>query len=63
MGGKLGQHAVVVGASIAGLLAARVLSAHFDGVTALEQDVLEDRPAITSRSRKAIIFMGCCRVA
>ena len=35
-----------MGASIAGLLAARVLSEYFDQVTALEQDDLEDRPVI-----------------
>jgi 2-polyprenyl-6-methoxyphenol hydroxylase-like FAD-dependent oxidoreductase len=46
MAGKLGQHAVVVGASIAGLVAARVLVEHFDEVTAIEQDVLSDRPVI-----------------
>jgi 2-polyprenyl-6-methoxyphenol hydroxylase-like FAD-dependent oxidoreductase len=46
MAGKLGQHAVVVGASIAGLVAARVLAEHFDRVTAIEQDELSDRPAI-----------------
>jgi 2-polyprenyl-6-methoxyphenol hydroxylase-like FAD-dependent oxidoreductase len=35
-------HAVVIGASIAGLLAARVLSRHFERVTIIERDVLED---------------------
>jgi 2-polyprenyl-6-methoxyphenol hydroxylase-like FAD-dependent oxidoreductase len=45
MAGKLGQRAVVVGASIAGLVAARVLAEHFDEVTAIEQDALSDRPA------------------
>jgi len=34
------RHAVVVGASVAGLLAARVLSGHFDRVTVLEKDPL-----------------------
>src|SRR5436305_14125436 len=33
-----GQHAVVVGGSLAGLLAARVLSDHFERVTVLERD-------------------------
>ena len=46
MAGKLGQHAVVVGASIAGLIAARVLAEHFDEVTAVERDELSDRPVI-----------------
>ena len=46
MAGKLGQHAVVVGASIAGLIAARVLAEYFDEVTAIEQDELSDQPVI-----------------
>lgn len=36
-------HAVVIGASIAGLLAARVLSSHFKRVTIIERDVLAER--------------------
>jgi flavin-dependent dehydrogenase len=43
---KLGRHAVVVGASVAGLIAARVLAEHFDEVTAIEQDQLSDQPII-----------------
>ncbi len=35
-----GHHAIVIGASIGGLLAARVLSAHFDRVTVLDRDAL-----------------------
>ena len=35
-----GNHAIVIGASISGLLAARVLSAHFDRVTVVDRDVL-----------------------
>ena len=35
-------HAVVIGASIAGLLAARVLSEHFERVTIVERDTLTD---------------------
>jgi len=35
-----GHHAVVIGGSISGLLAARILSAHFDRVTIFERDVL-----------------------
>jgi 2-polyprenyl-6-methoxyphenol hydroxylase-like FAD-dependent oxidoreductase len=45
-----GRHAVVVGGSIGGMLAARVLSAHFDAVTVVERDTLpegiEDRPGV-----------------
>ncbi|MBZ9749853.1 FAD-dependent monooxygenase [Deinococcus sp. HMF7604] len=36
-------HAVVVGASVAGLLSARVLSSHFDQVTLIERDLLTDQ--------------------
>jgi 2-polyprenyl-6-methoxyphenol hydroxylase-like FAD-dependent oxidoreductase len=35
-----GNHAIVIGASIGGLLAARVLSAHFDRVTVYDRDNL-----------------------
>src|SRR5256886_5006871 len=35
-----GQHAVVIGASMAGLLASRVLSDHFEHVTIIERDSL-----------------------
>src|SRR5207248_3984879 len=38
-----GQHAVVIGASMAGLLAGRVLSDHFERVTIIERDrITED---------------------
>ena len=33
-----GQHAVVLGGSLTGLLAARVLADHFDRVTLIERD-------------------------
>ena len=36
------QHAVVIGGSLAGLLAASVLSAHFGQVSVIEQDRLPD---------------------
>ena len=35
---RAGQHAIVIGASMGGLLAARVLSDHFERVTILERD-------------------------
>ena len=45
-----GRHAVVVGGSIGGMLAARVLSDHFDAVTVIERDRLpdaaENRPGV-----------------
>jgi 2-polyprenyl-6-methoxyphenol hydroxylase-like FAD-dependent oxidoreductase len=41
---KLGQHAVVLGASMAGMLAARVLADFYQTVTVVERDVLPDDP-------------------
>lgn len=41
---RVGDHAVVVGASIAGLCAARVLADCFETVTVLERDPLSNRP-------------------
>jgi 2-polyprenyl-6-methoxyphenol hydroxylase-like FAD-dependent oxidoreductase len=42
---KIGSHAVVLGASMAGLLAARSLSEFFDAVTVVERDPLPDAGA------------------
>jgi 2-polyprenyl-6-methoxyphenol hydroxylase-like FAD-dependent oxidoreductase len=39
------RHAVVVGGSLVGMLAARVLSDHFDSVTLLERDCFPEAPA------------------
>ena len=38
------RHALVVGGSLAGMLAARVLSGHFDDVTLLERDEFPETP-------------------
>ena len=38
------RHAVVLGGSVVGLLAARVLSDQFEHVTLIERDELADRP-------------------
>ncbi|HZY41724.1 MAG TPA: FAD-dependent monooxygenase [Anaerolineae bacterium] len=38
------QHAIVIGGSLAGLLAARVLSDYFERVTVLDRDTLPDGP-------------------
>src|SRR5689334_9034153 len=43
---QLGDHAIVIGGSVAGLTTARVLADHFAHVTVLERDSLEDRPVI-----------------
>ena len=40
------QTAIVIGASMAGLLAARVLSEHFDRVVIIERDSLPDSPDV-----------------
>jgi flavin-dependent dehydrogenase len=40
----LGEHAVVLGASMSGLLAARVLADHFQTVTVVDRDELPDEP-------------------
>lgn len=45
-----GRHAVVLGGSLAGLLAARVLADHFEEVTLIERDAYPD----TSEARKGI---------
>ena len=50
MQGQYRRHAVVIGASIGGLTAARVLSDHFDRVTILERDGL----AAGAEPRKAV---------
>lgn len=42
--GRTGEHALVIGASIAGLCAARVLSDFYDRVTVFERDDLPDGP-------------------
>jgi 2-polyprenyl-6-methoxyphenol hydroxylase-like FAD-dependent oxidoreductase len=43
--GRRGNHAIVIGASIAGLCAARVLADFYDRVTVFERDDLPDGPA------------------
>ena len=50
MQGQYRHHAVVIGASMGGLAAARVLSDHFDRVTILERDGL----AADAEPRKAV---------
>ena len=43
--GRHGEHAVVIGASMGGLLAAAALAPHFDRITLLERDELPSVPA------------------
>ena len=47
---KLGEHAVVLGASMGGLLAARVLADFYETVTVVERDVLPE----TSANRRGV---------
>jgi 2-polyprenyl-6-methoxyphenol hydroxylase-like FAD-dependent oxidoreductase len=47
---RIGQHAVVIGASMGGLLAARVLADYYDAVTVVERDAF---PAV-GESRKGV---------
>ena len=54
-------HAVVLGAGMAGLLAARVLAGHFDQVTVVDRDRLPDRPAFrrgVPQSRHLHVLLG-----
>lgn len=47
---RIGQHAVVIGASMGGLLAARVLADYYDAVTLLERDTFPE----AGESRKGV---------
>jgi glycine/D-amino acid oxidase-like deaminating enzyme len=41
---QLGEHALVIGAGVSGLLSARVLASHFGRVTVLDRDLLPEGP-------------------
>lgn len=43
---RIGEHAIVLGASMAGLLAARVLGDFYERVTVVERDTLDDTAAV-----------------
>jgi flavin-dependent dehydrogenase len=51
---RIGDHAVVLGASLAGLLAARVLADAYGQVTIVERDPLPDR----AEHRKGVPRVG-----
>ena len=46
MANRFGQHAVVIGGSLAGLMTDRVLADHFDHGTLLERDHIDEHPAV-----------------
>jgi 2-polyprenyl-6-methoxyphenol hydroxylase-like FAD-dependent oxidoreductase len=46
MNNQLGERAIVIGGSMAGLMAARVLADYFENVTVLERDHIEDHPSV-----------------
>jgi flavin-dependent dehydrogenase len=48
--GQVGDHAVVVGAGMAGLLAARVLAGAYQRVTVIERDPVPERPEVGGAS-------------
>jgi 2-polyprenyl-6-methoxyphenol hydroxylase-like FAD-dependent oxidoreductase len=49
----LGRHAIVVGAGIGGLTAAKALSSYFDNVTVLERDALPAAPIVRTGTPQA----------
>ena len=53
MPGLLGRHAIVVGAGIGGLAAAKALSSSFETVTVLERDALPSAPIARSGTPQA----------
>src|SRR6185295_8626792 len=62
-----GRHAVVIGGSIGGMLAARVLADHFDRVTIVERDQLpegsENRPGVPQARHLHFLFKRGLMVA
>lgn len=62
---RIGEHAVVLGASMAGLLAARVLTEFYDDVTVVERDVLTDAPDArrgVPQGRQPHVLLARCAV-
>jgi 2-polyprenyl-6-methoxyphenol hydroxylase-like FAD-dependent oxidoreductase len=55
---RLGEHAIVIGGSIAGLMTARVLSDFFDQVTVIERDDIEERPVVRKSIPQGNHFHG-----
>lgn len=60
MSDRFGKHAVVVGAGMGGLTAAKALAAHFEKVTVLERDALPSQPQArtgTPQSRQVHVLL------
>jgi glycine/D-amino acid oxidase-like deaminating enzyme len=60
---NIGDHAVVLGASMSGLLAARVLANAYQRVTAVDRDPLPEHGADCKGCRRAGTRMRCCPAA
>jgi 2-polyprenyl-6-methoxyphenol hydroxylase-like FAD-dependent oxidoreductase len=58
---KIGDHAAVVGASMGGLLAARVLADSYRRVTIVERDPLPDSGSARKGVPQAGTRTRCCR--
>ena len=61
--GEIGDHALVLGASMGGLLAARVLADAYRQVTIVERDLLPESGLDRTGSPRAGTPMACCRAA
>ena len=57
----VGKHAIVIGAGMGGLMAARALADHYDEVTIFERDALPIPPSLARAFRKASIATACLR--
>ena len=62
----MSRHAVVIGASVAGLLAARVLARHFDEVTLVERDACDEgiaaRKGVPQGNHIHLLWSGGMRI-
>ena len=56
---RRGKHAIVLGASLAGLVTARVLTGSFDEVTLVDRDALPDGPIPRKGVPRAGSRTGC----
>jgi flavin-dependent dehydrogenase len=58
---NIGRHALVIGGSLAGLFAARVLADFFDNVTIIDRDVFPVTPDHRKGVHNRIMHMHCFR--